>query len=206
MPPNARFGFVLSFGLALSLGACGCTQRAPSRASAQSTSRAPPSTAEDSKTRASMPSAPSASELSRRAIDAVAARGIGFRLSPLLPAAWPPHAELECLAYQVEPLPTGVESFTVKGPAHRVTVRLPSGTAEVSPVSDGKPLGTDRETGACGQPAEQALVDVVAGTRSAESARAELSSYVAWAARQGAIGDDVRRRYAAFFAWLAAMP
>jgi hypothetical protein len=108
------------------------------------------------------------------------------------------------LAYQVEPLPTGVESFTVKGPAHRVTVRLPSGTPDVSAISDGKPLGDDRRTGAGSPPAEQALVDVVSGARSAESARAELSSYVGWAAHEGAIGDDVRRRHAAFFAWLGA--
>jgi hypothetical protein len=49
-----------------------------------------------------------------------------------------------------------------------------------------------------------ALVDVIAGARSAESARAELSSYGTWATAEGAVGDDVRRRHAAFFAWLGA--
>ena len=157
-------------------------------------------------TKPSVPSAPTAAELTRRAIEAVATQGIGFRVSPALPAAWPPHAELEWLAYRVEPLPTGIVSFDVKGPAHRVIVRLPGGVSEVSTVADGKPLGADRRTGAGGPPAEQALIDVVAGTRSAESARAELSSYVAWAAHEGAIGEDVRRRHAAFFAWLSAAP
>lgn len=205
MRRNARFSFVFWFCVC----ACGRTQPTPppavSHASAQPAPSSPPPNPEEPMTKPSAPAFPSAPELARRVVAALSARGLGFRLSPVLPVDWPPQrAELEWLAYDVEPLPTGIVSYALKGPVYRVTVGLPGSAPEVSAVTNGKPLGVDSRIGVSAAPAEQALVDVIAGARSAESARAELSSYGAWASAEGAVGEDVRRRHAAFFAWLGA--
>jgi hypothetical protein len=158
---------------------------------------------------ASTAAGPSVVELSRRARAALPRAGIGLHLSPPLPATWPPASapQLEWFAYEQTPLATGVIASNVEGPLHVVSLALPDGEPRAAMVSDRKALG--RDTGA--QPdvpdlaaAEQALVDVLLGRRTLDSARADLAPYSRWATAASPIGADLRRRKPEFFRWLDA--
>ena len=151
---------------------------------------------------------PSAAELGERAQTALPRNEIGLRLSPLLPAAWPPaSAAVEWLAYRSEPLPTGVIAYKWSGPVSKVTLALSGGEPHAETISDGAALGREGEESASMPdlgPAQQALLDVVLGRRAPDSARAELAAYARWAATHPAMGADLRRRKPEFFRWLDA--
>jgi hypothetical protein len=153
-------------------------------------------------------SVPSAADLSRRAAAALPEGGLGLRLSPPLPAAWPPGLpQLEWFAYRSTALPTGVIAYKVEGPVHKVSLTLPEGQPRAAAVSDGKELGREAGSGTAVPElgsAEQALVEVVLGRRAPDSARADLAPYSQWATASSLVGADLRRRKPEFFGWLDA--
>jgi hypothetical protein len=153
--------------------------------------------------------APSAAELSSRARDALSRDGFSAQLSPMFPAVWPPagdSAVLEWFAYESQPLPSGVIAYQVKGPVSKVSVRLGGTGFRVEPID--RPTAADSYSPRPGADrpdmtaAEQALIEVLQGHRTPESARASLSAYSKWADATPVIGADMRQRKAAFFRWL----
>lgn len=153
-------------------------------------------------------SVPLAAALSRRAAASLPHAGLGLRLSPPLPAAWPPQSpQLEWFAYRSTALPTGVIAYQLDGPVHKVSLRLPDGEPRAAAVADGKELGRETDNGSAAPDlgaAEQALVEVVLGRRAPDSARADLAAYSGWASASSQIGADLRRRKPEFFRWLDA--
>jgi hypothetical protein len=152
---------------------------------------------------------PSVADLSRRVRAALPQAGVGLRLSPALPAAWPPRgSELEWFTYQRTPLPTGVVAYEVNGPIHKVSLLLPEGEVRVEVLQDGKDLGREDDRPLASHldlsSAEHALVEVVLGRRAPDDARADLAAYAKWTAASPVVGADLRRRKAAFFRWLDA--
>jgi hypothetical protein len=151
-------------------------------------------------------SAPSIAEISARVVAALPPEARNLELTPALPVNWPPRApELEWLLYENTPLPTGMIAYTVKGPTFSVLLVLPNGRPQVTARPGAKDLGrkaAGRASAADVAAAEQALLEVVLGLRSAESARSELATYSHWAAPTSPIGSDLRRLKPEFFAWL----
>lgn len=154
-------------------------------------------------------SAPSAPEITERARAALAKAGLDLRLSPALPAHWPPRpgdtAALEWFAYQSRALPTGVIAYQVSGPVTKITIALPAAEPRLENISGGDAQGKETEHRPSGQAvnqAEQVLLDVLSGKRTASSAHGELAAYVQWAKSSSVIGPDLLRRKPEFFAWL----
>lgn len=143
----------------------------------------------------------------RQAVDsALGLERLGLTLSPALPMRWPAaHPQVVFFGYESEALPTGVIAYRISGPKVKVTITLPAGRAVVEKLSLSDVSG--RETmafdgvGDLGR-AEQALLDVVAGSRTPESVKIELGAYSRWAARNKILGADARRRAREFFNWL----
>jgi len=153
--------------------------------------------------------APSAAELSSQAREAFSRDAFAAQLSPMFPAVWPPagdSAVLEWFAYESQPLPSGIIAYQVKGPVSKVSVSLGGTGFRVEPID--RPTATDSYSPrpGAGRPdmaaAEQALIEVLQGHRTPESARASLSAYSKWADATPVIGADMRKRKAAFFRWL----
>jgi hypothetical protein len=205
MTPVARHAsFTLFAAMGLAIFTEGCGRRPPGDA-------ATPSRPHAETQEAVMPQSSTlkAEVLTERASAALPNGGLGFRLTPALPAAWPPpaagSAALEWFAYAARALPTGVIAYEVSGPAHHVTLTLPSGGPLAEVMAEGTAKGREESPGAAVTglaQAQQALVDVLTGTRKAEAAKTDLKAYLAWAQSSPVIGADVRKRKAAFFAWL----
>lgn len=151
---------------------------------------------------------PSRDSLLQRAHAALAGESFDLILSPVLPAAWPPQGPaVEFFAYASMPLPSGVVSYRITGPKFRLILPLPEGKPVLTAVEDGKASGTeyDRGLGAEGMGnAQEALLEVVAGRRDPEAAKADLRAYVNWSRHGAVMGADARKRKGAFFAWLEA--
>lgn len=156
---------------------------------------------------------PSATELRDKAEAALGALTPGARLTPALPAAWPDaRGEVVYLACLREPLPTSLPSDVVHAPSDEVVVDVKSGAARHSALPARAPLGEEQRS-LTGDgppsadellPAEQALVDVVAGRRPAEGARGDLAPYKRWLAAEALLAAELRGRFGAFFGWLKA--
>lgn len=114
-------------------------------------------------------------------------------------------------AYSVEPLPTGRVVYRMAGPVARVefaTLDAPPIVERFDPVP---PLGDEEPTARTtkGLPdrvarAAEAMVEVVAGCRPAEAARADLAPYEEWLAQRALLAADLRHRAGPFIDWLAA--
>jgi hypothetical protein len=201
-----RIAFPAALGSAAFLAAflAGCGNRV--RESAAGAQDRPPPNQEVSV--AAKPE-PSAAELASKARDALSRDGFAAQLSPMFPAAWPPSgdsARLEWFAYESQPLPTGVVAYQVKGPVSKVSLALGGSGPRVEPISEATATGSYTPKVGAGRPdmaaAEQALIEVLLGHRSPESARASLSAFSKWADATPVIGVDMRKRKAAFFRWL----
>jgi hypothetical protein len=174
-----------------------------------SSSAPPPENGARDESEVSMDSRPklSARDLSSRARLALQPEGGSIlMLSPALPTSWPTtSAVLEWFAYKSQPLPTGVIASAVSGPVWKVTLTLPDGEPRVERPRDAT-VENVRAEAALSVPdlaaAEQALVDVVSGVRTAEDARADLSVYGDWADAFPVMGDDLRRRKPELFQWI----
>ncbi len=134
------------------------------------------------------------------------------RLTPPLPAGWPDAGgRVVFLAYAREALPTALVRYEVRSPRHAVEVEVTAGAARVLELEGGgAPLGeTGRARPVEGTPEEfaaarQAVVDLVAGRRTAAEARAVLAPYRRWLEAEPLIAADLRGRptQAAFLEWL----
>src|SRR5262249_34089324 len=147
-------------------------------------------------------------EVARSSHDAELAWG---SFAPLVPARWPSAGGgVAYWAYHSEVLPTGVVKYRVRGPTLEVSFASLGGPAHVRRFGPGQILGTREEV----EPppfdeqrllqAEQAVVDVVAGCRDAETARADLAPYLDWLRLHPLVGRDLETRAPAFFSWLRA--
>jgi hypothetical protein len=149
-----------------------------------------------------------AEELARAAQAAVGEREITVEWSPLLPGRWPdPDGTSVVLGYESVPSSGGMVAFEVSGPAYRVSFSK-AGEPTVEKIGGGS-LGSEKRRG--GPPegfraallgAQNALLEVLAGCRTADSARGDLAAYRTWIELHPAIGADLRRRAGAFLDWL----
>jgi hypothetical protein len=148
-----------------------------------------------------------APELHERMTEALKDESWSVIPSMLLPLSWPPRAQgIQVVAYRFEALATGVVSHKIHGPSHRITVTPWVGEPRVERFET-KVLGREYEGAELASSAEmtraeQALLDVVARCRSADSAVRDLSAYLAWADQHPVRGRDLFARYPDFFNWL----
>jgi hypothetical protein len=151
---------------------------------------------------------PSLDSLALRAQAALVEANLDLVLSPVLPAAWPPEdPAVEYFAYASMPLPSGVIAYRISGPKAKVAVGLSDGSAIISPLEDGMGSGRQDGMGPGAQDlakAQAALLEVVAGRRTPQAAKADLRAYLKWSHREAVMGADARKRKPGFFAWLEA--
>jgi hypothetical protein len=111
----------------------------------------------------------------------------------------------------MEPLPTGVVRFRIQGPSKRIVFASLGAEPVVEALHPGVVLGeeADRLDGALTgdaeariERAEQALVEVVAGCRSVDEARAELAGYLEWLQLHPSMGRDLEQRGERLLSWL----
>lgn len=125
-------------------------------------------------------------------------------LSPTLPTEWPPTSgKVMLLAYPLEPMPTGVASYGCGPAVAMVTITVADETVNAEKlVTKRKRLGTIEEQRVRADDpifaAEQALIDVVAGTRDARKAHYLLERYTKWLDAYAYVGKDIAKRQPAF--------
>ncbi|MCC7374721.1 MAG: hypothetical protein IT581_08690 [Verrucomicrobiales bacterium] len=147
-------------------------------------------------------------DLRTRLKHALEPRPVPSQPSLALPADWPPTGtSVEFLVYEYEPLPTGRVAFQVRGPVRRIVFPSASEAPAVEAVASARDLGIEQESAtsqasADWAVAEQALLDVMSGQRTAQEASGELIGYLHWLERHPALGADLRVRKQAFFEWL----
>ena len=148
--------------------------------------------------------------LRQRARAALGNDFLSLELTMALPTAWPPKdSAVEFLAYQSDPLPTGISAYRIRGPIRRITLALPDGPDRVEVLAGETVLGTERNRAEAPHPSdldksEQALLDILAGVRGAEAGAKEMGAYLDWLRFHPIIGNDVRGRHREFFAWMDA--
>ena len=148
-----------------------------------------------------------AANLSARALAAAQKRDLMAVLSPLLPSEWPPTSpSLQMFAYHEEAQPTSIVTYSVRGPTLLITFTGPQAEPQLQALDAPRELGRSEPAAQQRFSAEQALVDVVSGTRSADEARADLHGYLDWSRSGDPLADDVRERCARLLAWLQALP
>lgn len=130
-------------------------------------------------------------------------------VTPALPAGWPDaRGRVVYLRYAVEALPSSMDRARLASLPHQAEVDVATGAARRVDLPGAGPIGEEGEApvdapdAATLAAAEQALVDVVAGRRPAEAARADLRAYARWLASQPLVARDLERRHAAFVRWV----
>ena len=132
-------------------------------------------------------------------------------VTPIFPLQWPDTGTgVAAFAYRIDVPPTGRRTRSVTGPTHQMTFGTLGATPMVDRLSDTPLLGTEDSGDAPSADfAEQmnravdAMVEVLAGCRTPESARADLAPYLTWLARYRLMGADLRQRTPAFIDWLS---
>ncbi|MBL4684703.1 MAG: hypothetical protein JKY37_08955 [Nannocystaceae bacterium] len=125
-------------------------------------------------------------------------------VTPALPTEWPPTSgKVMVLAYPLEPMPTGVAKYRCGPAVAKVTISVADGTVQAEKVAGKrKSLGTiEEQRTRVDDPifaAEQALIDVVAGTRKPRKAHYLLERYIKWIDAYANVGKDVTKRQSAF--------
>jgi hypothetical protein len=146
-----------------------------------------------------------AGELRGRAQLAV---GYSVQLSLALPVAWPTANEgVMFLAYPSETLPTGMQRTRLRSPSHRIVFSPASAEPRVEPLGTTTVLGTQDEMAEPVDPAlvaraEQAMVDIVSGCRTAEQATTDIQPYLQWLDHEPVIARDLDHRSGTFMGWL----
>jgi hypothetical protein len=151
----------------------------------------------------------SADELARIARAAIGSAEVLARLTPILPGRWPePDGTSVLFVYESVPAPGGSASFDVRGPIYRITFSR-DGEAAVEKLDGARELGIEqrRKAPAAGldpalERAQEALLEVLAGCRSPESARPDLGGYRMWLSQYPVIAVDLQKRAASFLDWL----
>lgn len=146
-----------------------------------------------------------AGELRGRARIAV---GYSVQLTLALPIAWPASNEgVMFLAYPSETLPTGMQRTRLRSPSHRIVFSPMNAEPRIEPLGISTVLGTQDDTAEPVDPAlveraEQAMVDIVSGCRTAEQATTDVQPYLQWLDREPVIALDLDHRSRTFIGWL----
>ena len=146
-----------------------------------------------------------AGELRGRAQIAV---GYSVQLSMALPVAWPTSNEgVMFLAYPSETLPTGMQRTRLRSPSHRIVFSPMNGEPRVESLGTSTVIGTQDEMAERVDPAlvaraEQAMVDIVSGCRTAEQATTDIRPYLQWLDHEPVIAQDLDHRSRTFIGWL----
>jgi len=146
-----------------------------------------------------------AGELRGRAQIAV---GYSVQLTLALPIAWPTSNEgVMFLAYPSETLPTGMQRTRVRSPSHRIVFSLLNAEPRVELLGTSTILGTQDDSAEPVDPvlverAEQAMVDIVFGCRTAEQATMDIRPYLQWLDHEPVIAQDLDHRSGTFIGWL----
>lgn len=147
--------------------------------------------------------------------ESAAAEALGaqaFVLTPALPNAWPPEpGSVVYLAYPLDPMETGVNTYRLGRASLKVTLAVADGSTQSESLNPkGKALGRielDRGLTA-GDPvrkAERALLTIAAGDKTAEEVKFALYSYDKWLDDHALIGADVRKRQPEFSKFLVGL-
>jgi hypothetical protein len=133
--------------------------------------------------------------------------------APVWPTSWPANGGGVTYWTYTDEVPdgvlmTGAVQSKVRGPTNQITFASLSATPSVRRLGRGKLLGIWNLVDPPEDifQAEQTLVDVVAGCREPESARAELQPYLDWLHLNPPISRDLETHSPAFVAWLKAKP
>ncbi|MBA3452927.1 MAG: hypothetical protein H0T42_07540 [Deltaproteobacteria bacterium] len=146
-----------------------------------------------------------AGELRGRAQVAV---GLSVQLTLALPIAWPTSSEgVMFLAYPSETLPTGMQRTRLRSPSHRIVFAPVNAAPRIEPLGTSTVLGTQDDMAEPVDPAlvdraEQAIVDVVGGCRTAEQATTDVQAYMKWLDHEPVISQDLVQRNRSFIGWL----
>jgi hypothetical protein len=131
-------------------------------------------------------------------------------LTPPLPTRWPEAGGgVLFLTYRLSPLPTGRIAFRVRGPERSILFATLDAAPIVGLLDPTRVLGdTDRPSDTADTDeahlidAAEVVVDVIAGCRQAEDARAALEPYAVWLAANEPIARDLVTRAPDFLRWL----
>lgn len=146
-----------------------------------------------------------AGELRGRAQTAV---GFSVQLTLALPVTWPSSNEgVMFLAYPSETLPTGMQRTRLRSPSHRIVFAPTSTEPRVEVMNASTVLGTQDDAAEPVDPAlveraEQAMVDIVSGCRTAEQATPDIAPYLRWLDDEPVIAHDLDQRSQPFLGWL----
>jgi hypothetical protein len=131
-----------------------------------------------------------------------------WKLSPVLPAAWPADEPVVVVFfYPMSANPGSLTRYKLYSPAFRVTVSLTDGATEVKALGKRRELGTIEETRPSSlerrelELAETSLVERLIGadTRPGEN---PYWGYLKYVHEHPKVGNDLERRAPAFFGWV----
>ena len=128
-------------------------------------------------------------------------------LTALWPQSWPPRdGGVVFWTTDWEPLPSGHVSYRIRGPTSEIRFASLSSPPDVRRIDSDNILGKwvdfqDVDLEESLPRAEQAMVDIIAGCRELEAARADLQPYLGWL-EVDAFGKFLKSRSPAFIAWL----
>lgn len=152
-----------------------------------------------------------AAELREAARSALGSGVVWADFAPLLPTRWPAAGGgIVYWIYHSEALPSGMVRYKVRGPTEEISFPSLSAPPAVRRIGPGKVLGTEDpvERSAADESrlleAEQAVVELVAGCRDADAARAGLKAYADWLRLHPFVSKDLETRAPTFLAWLKA--
>ena len=151
-------------------------------------------------------------EQAQRAAESAGA-DIGWGLSPLFPATWPPAGEPVALlfAYVRLPLPTSMERWEVQSPFLRVEVPLAEAAASPRlarlhprPLTPSEAGRSQRATPEVMEQAAASLLHAICARSlpAPEDAKRVREAYRQWAFEHRALAVELRRHCPEFFAWL----
>lgn len=194
----------IAMTLALVSSACG---KSPERDRDREPAVKPPTPTADLEVRTERPACTHvvAGDLRGRAQVAV---GYSVQLTLALPIAWPTSNEgVMFLAYPSEALPTGMQRTRLSSPSHRIVFSPMNAEPRVELLGTSTVLGTQDDSAEPVDPAlveraEQAMLDIVSGCRTAEQATPDIRPYLQWLDHEPVIAQDLDHRSGTFIGWL----
>jgi hypothetical protein len=132
-------------------------------------------------------------------------------VTPVFPLRWPEQGSgVAAFAYRIDVPPTGRRTRSVTGPTHRLTFDTLGAAPSLERMSDTPLVGTEQSGDSPAadfaermRHAVDVMVEVIAGCRTPEAARADLEPYSLWLSGNQLIAGDLRRHVPAFIDWLA---
>lgn len=149
-----------------------------------------------------------AKELAQAAVAAELDPKKSWKLSPLVPAAWPTEeAVVAVYFYPMAAYQSSMTRYTLFSPAYRVTVSLVDGTTEVKALPKPRALGTIEDTRPSSlerrelELSEAALVQRLVGT-SGDAGENPFWGYLKFIHEHPKLGNDLEKRAAPFIGWV----